>query len=86
MLKDFLYVLYLGRENEWLFSLENGQKELCEAAGFQRLVIATLHRGHEYNDIEMIKSELSSKVMDLAPSGMARGTKVTFLKFLSFDV
>ena len=45
-------------------------------AGFDRLAIATLHRGHTYKSIEEVKSELSARVMDLAPSSLGSKQKV----------
>ena len=53
---------------EWLFSTKDGREELCQSAGFERLVVVTLHRGHHYGNLDDVKEELSGKVMELAPS------------------
>ena len=76
MIKFFLILYYAGRETEWQFSSENGQRELAEVIGYKRLAIASLHRGHTYENIDQIKEELSQKVLDVAPPGMPKGYKV----------
>ena len=50
-----------------MFSTDEGRKQLSESAGFERLVVVTLHRDHLYDNLDAIKAELSSKVMELAP-------------------
>lgn len=62
-----------------MYSTENGQRELSEKAGFKRLILASMNRGHVYESIDSIKEELSKKVMDLAPPSLPKGTKVPFL-------
>ena len=52
---------------EWLFSSTDGREELCHSAGFERLVVVTLHRGHHYGNLDGVKEELSGKVLELAP-------------------
>ena len=56
-------------------------RSLAETAGFGRLVVATLHRGHVYKDLDEIKDDLSKKVMELAPSGHDKNTQVCILKY-----
>ena len=68
-----------GRETEWLFSSKEGQDELATNAGFERVVIATLGRGHAFSDMDMIKQELSTKVMELAPKKLNRNVQVTMI-------
>lgn len=70
---------YLGQETDWLYSTKNGQNELSEKAGFQRLVIASLNRGHHYEGMEQIQEELSNRVLDLAPNNLPKDTKVIFI-------
>ena len=65
-----------GRETEWLFSSVEGQKELATNAGFERVVIATLGRGHTFTDMETIKKELSTKVMELGPKKLSHNAQV----------
>lgn len=77
-----LYAIFIvpqGQENEWLYNTKEGCQELCECAGFKRLAIATLHRGHTYESIDQIKEELSAKAMDLSPPGLPSNSKVPFL-------
>jgi len=72
-----IFIVPQGREMEATFS--TNVKALAKIAGFLRLVVATLHRGHVYTDLEEIKSELSEKVMELAPNGHNKKTQVPFL-------
>lgn len=71
-----------GQETDWLYSTKNGQNELSEKAGFQRLVIASLNRGHHYEGMEQIQEELSNKVLDLAPNNLPKETKVIYLYYI----
>ncbi|KAK3697176.1 hypothetical protein QZH41_013556 [Actinostola sp. cb2023] len=77
-----LYAIFIvpqGRETDWCFSSEEGRKDLASTAKYQRLVVVTLHRGHQYESIETIKQELSAKAMDLAPEGVTNENLVPFL-------
>ncbi|CAG5116730.1 unnamed protein product [Candidula unifasciata] len=49
------------------------------SAGFQRLVVVTLSRGHSYENLEAIKAELSSRVMELAPKDCSVKAQIPFL-------
>ncbi|XP_072176738.1 eEF1A lysine and N-terminal methyltransferase-like [Diadema setosum] len=77
--KFAVFIVPQGRETEFLFVSDKGRGQLAEQAGFQRLVVVTLHRGHTYQSIDTIKAELSSKVMELAPGGMSKKLQVPFL-------
>ena len=59
-----------------MFSTDAGRKMLSSSAGFEWLVVVALSREHEYRDMEAIKTELSSKVMELAPSTYRKGVQV----------
>lgn len=65
-----------GRETEWLFGSEPGRKQLAGSVGFRRLIIVALHRDQQYESMEAIQSELSAKVLELAPSGLADNQQV----------
>ena len=73
---------FVVREMEWLFSTKDGREDLCHSAGFERLVVVTLHRGHCYGNLDDVKEELSGKVMELAPSGIG-SKQVTLHKDLN---
>ena len=64
--------LSLYREMEWMFSTSEGRMELQRSAGYERLLVVTLHREHTYESLESVKSELSGKVMELAPPNVAK--------------
>lgn len=64
------------RETNWLFSSTSGSTQLAESAGYERLVIVTLHRGHAYQGLEQVKEEISGKAMELSPDTLPDGKKV----------
>ena len=77
--KFAIFIVPQGQEHEWMFSVNEGQKELANSAGFERLVIVALNRGHSYESIDKIKEELSGKVMEFAQSGVSSASQVPFL-------
>uniref|UniRef100_A0ABM5G9K0 eEF1A lysine and N-terminal methyltransferase n=1 Tax=Pogona vitticeps TaxID=103695 RepID=A0ABM5G9K0_9SAUR len=72
-----IFIVPQGRETEWLFGTEEGRKQLAASAGFWRLVVVSLHRDQQYEDMSAIQAELSEKVMELAPAGLS--AQVPFL-------
>ncbi|XP_055480658.1 eEF1A lysine and N-terminal methyltransferase [Psammomys obesus] len=74
-----IFIIPQGRETEWLFGMEEGRKQLAASAGFRRLVTVALHRGQQYDSMESIQAELSTRVMELAPTGMPPQQQVPFL-------
>uniref|UniRef100_A0A8D0HG40 eEF1A lysine and N-terminal methyltransferase n=1 Tax=Sphenodon punctatus TaxID=8508 RepID=A0A8D0HG40_SPHPU len=74
-----IFIIPQGRETEWLFGTEEGRKQLAVSAGFQRLVTVALHRDQCYEGMEGIQTELSGKVMELAPPGLLPQQQVPFL-------
>lgn len=65
-----------NREVEWLFSTDPGRQQLAESAGFERLVVVTMHRGHTYPSLEEVKEEVAAKAMELTQHGLPHGMKV----------
>jgi len=57
---------------EWMFSSAEGRCELHRNAGYERLLVVTLHREHTYENLESVKSELSEKMLELAPANTAK--------------
>ncbi|KAG1677985.1 Methyltransferase-like protein 13 [Nymphon striatum] len=84
-LKFAIFVVPQGRECEWLFRNEHGQRSLSEKVNCQRLVIVHLSRDHDYTDLESIKSELASKVIELKPTGLPANYQIPFLS-ISDDI
>lgn len=74
--KFAIFIVPQGRETEWLFGSPPGRQQLAESAGFERLIVIHLNRNHCYENLDMIKSELSGKVMELAPRNLKKDTKV----------
>lgn len=71
-----------GRETEWLFGTEEGRRQLATSAGFGRLVTVALHREQHYEGMASIQSELSGKVMELAPPGLPARQQVSLTAWL----
>ncbi|CAF0861776.1 unnamed protein product [Brachionus calyciflorus] len=74
-----VFVVPIGKEIEWLFSTKLGREELTSQAKYQRLAIVHLNRDHHYESLDAIISELSPKVMDLAPKGIPSSYKIPLL-------
>ncbi|XP_004626861.1 methyltransferase-like protein 13 [Octodon degus] len=74
-----IFIIPQGRETEWLFGTEEGLKQLAASAGFRRLITVALHRGQQYDGMDIIQAELSARVMELAPAGMPAQQQVPFL-------
>uniref|UniRef100_A0AAG5D7L7 eEF1A lysine and N-terminal methyltransferase homolog n=1 Tax=Anopheles atroparvus TaxID=41427 RepID=A0AAG5D7L7_ANOAO len=72
------FIVPQGRETEWLFATPQGRRKLQSSANFDRLAVVTLHRGHVYNDLEAVKTELAESVKSLAPSGL-QGAAIPYL-------
>lgn len=62
-----------------MISTEIGKISLCHQAGYSRLIIITLNHGHKFDSIETVKTELSPKVVDLAPQNCANYKEIPFL-------
>lgn len=74
-----IFIIPQGRETEWLFGSETGRRQLAGSVGFRRLLVVALHRDQQYESMEAIQSELSAKVLELAPPGLPDNQQVPFL-------
>lgn len=59
-----------------MFSSPEGRLMLTQNAGFRRLVVVTLHRGHVYGSLQDIREEISGHIGDLAPDWPSSKRKV----------
>lgn len=75
-----------GRENEWLFSTEQGRKHLAKESKHNRLAIFTMHTGHKYEDFEGVQKELADVVINLAPNGYRKKVKGCIAMYFLFFV
>ena len=64
------------RETDWLFSSDGGRKQLAESAGFERLVVVALHRGHTYTGVEGVREEVGGRAVELVQGGVSQGKQV----------
>jgi len=67
----------IHRETDWLFSSDGGRKQLAESAGFERLVVITLHRAHTYTGVEGVREEVGGRAVQLVQGGVAREKQVS---------
>ncbi|MEE6496117.1 hypothetical protein FKM82_002233 [Ascaphus truei] len=74
-----IFIIPQGRETEWFFGTEQGRRQLVGSVGFRRLIIVALHRDQQYNGMESIQAELSTKVLELAPPGLPYNHQIPFL-------
>ncbi|XP_023235976.1 methyltransferase-like protein 13 [Centruroides sculpturatus] len=77
--KFAVFIVPQGREMEWMFATTAGRKQLIENAGCERLVVVHLNRNHNYTNLDEVKRELSSKVMEFAQSDFTKNVKVPFM-------
>ncbi|CAL4094377.1 unnamed protein product, partial [Meganyctiphanes norvegica] len=78
-LKFAVFIVPHGREQEWMFGNPAGREKLAESASASRLIVVHLCRDQTYTSLSSIQDELSTKVMELAPSRLPSNTKVPFL-------
>ena len=60
-----------------MFSTDEGRSDLQRSAGYERLLVVTLHREHVFDSLDSIKAELSEKVLELAPRNVAKQVLAT---------
>lgn len=56
-----------GREHEWLFASREGQWQVALGCSAKRVIVVSLTRGHTFDSLKAVQSELSPLVVDLAP-------------------
>ncbi|KAH6947251.1 hypothetical protein HPB50_017779 [Hyalomma asiaticum] len=78
-LKFGIFIVPQGRESEWLFSTVEGRQQLTETCRADRVIVVHLCREQNYVDLDQVKEELSSKVMELAPASYVEGNQVPFM-------
>ena len=50
-----------------MFSSDEGQMQLAESAGFARFINVRMNRGHVYESLDSVQSELSPYITKIAP-------------------
>ena len=66
------FVVPRGREHEFVFSSDEGLKQVAESAKCARLLVVNLdpqRAGHSYGDVRSVQRELEPLIKDLAPPG-----------------
>ena len=64
-----------------MFSSDPGRRQLAESAGFERLVVVTLHRGHAYSSLDAVKEEVAGKAVELVQQGLPHGKQVIDVEY-----
>ena len=80
---DFFLCSYINlphSEGEWIFSTDTGIRGLAEQSSYQRLVVVSMHRGHEYGDLEQVKKEVSDNALSMIQAGVPQNVKVGLCK------
>ncbi|PRD21754.1 UNVERIFIED_CONTAM: mettl13 [Trichonephila clavipes] len=67
-LKFAIFVVFQGRETEWLFSTPQGRQQLATNVNCERLIVVHILRDNVYGSLEEVKNDLSAKVLELAPA------------------
>jgi hypothetical protein len=65
------FIVPQGREHEFLFSSEDGLKQIAQSASCSRLLSFALNRGHVFNSLEDVKMELNQSVIDFSPESFS---------------
>ena len=60
-----------------------GRGQLARSAGYQRLVVVTLHREHLYGGVEEVKAEVAGKALELGQDGLPQQKKVCSVRACS---
>ncbi len=66
------FVVPRGREHEFVFSSDEGLKQVAESAKCARLLVVNLdpqRAGHSFGDVRTVQRELEPLIKDLAPPG-----------------
>jgi len=66
------FVVPRGREHEFVFSSDEGLKQVAESAKCARLLVVNLdpqRAGHSFGDVRAVQRELEPLIKDLAPPG-----------------
>ncbi len=61
------FIVPQGREHEYLFSTDDGLRQIAESADCCRFLSVTLNRGHTFESLEAVQADLSQTVRDFAP-------------------
>ena len=67
-------------EGEWVFSSDTGIRGLAEQSSYQRLVVVSMHRGHQYGDLQQVKKEVSDNALSMIQAGVPQNVKVGLSK------
>ena len=61
------FIVPQGREHEWEFVAEESQLEIARSNRIGRLVFVAMGRGHTFDSLESVQTEVAPFIMDLIP-------------------
>ena len=62
-----------------MFCTECGRQDLCKQTKSSRIIVIILGHGHTFDKFEEIKSELSPKIIELAPMYCSNLSEIPFM-------
>eukprot|EP00884_Botryococcus_braunii_P023150 jgi/Botrbrau1/9519/Bobra.0211s0010.1 len=68
-----VFIVPQGREHEWVFASEEGQRQIAAQCSTGRLIVLSLSHCQQYGSLEEVKKEASREVLPLLP-GLVRGS------------
>ncbi|KAK9806887.1 hypothetical protein WJX72_006435 [[Myrmecia] bisecta] len=80
-----VFVVPQGREHEWMFSSEEGHRQIAVSCLSRRVIIVSLNRGHSFASMQSVQSALSPLVLRLAPIASSPLDASEPIPFLSTD-
>ncbi|KAL7076464.1 hypothetical protein ACQ4LE_004374 [Meloidogyne hapla] len=80
-----VFIVPMGRENDWIFVTTKGRQILRMNCQLHRLVMVRLFRGQDYQSLDAVQNELNNIVLDFMPKDCIN-QKINYLSLGSTDV
>lgn len=63
-----VFIVPQGREHEWEFSSEEGLIRTARSNWIGRMIVVSMGHGHHFESMQLVQTELTPHVLDLAPA------------------
>ncbi|CAF1545163.1 unnamed protein product, partial [Didymodactylos carnosus] len=73
------FIVPKGRNRDWLFATSAGRQDVINSAKYNCLIFIYLQSDQIYIDLDQVKAETSSIVVDFKPVNLPHNTKIPFL-------
>uniref|UniRef100_A0A914NP60 Methyltransferase type 11 domain-containing protein n=1 Tax=Meloidogyne incognita TaxID=6306 RepID=A0A914NP60_MELIC len=80
-----VFIVPLGRENDWIFVTTKGRQNLRMNCQLHRLIMVRLFRDQDYQSLDAIQNELNNIILDFMPKDCIN-QKINYLSLGSTDV